>query len=405
MESSFSLQNHAESLTVTELNLLTKGLIEQIGTLNVTGELSTLTQPRSGHLYFTLKDKAAQVRCAMYRQYQGKMSAGLQIGERYRVTATPTLYTARGEYQLQVRSIIPDGEGALQKAFLALKEALSKAGLFDTAHKKPLPKYPKTIGIITSPTGAALSDMLTVLKRRAPAAQIIIYPTSVQGTLATNQVCHAINAAAHRNEVDVILLARGGGSLEDLWTFNEEAVARSLFDCPIPVVTGVGHETDSSIADFIADCRASTPTAAAEQVTEHLAQAEAQLKRHQQLLSLYVNRLVDHQRTRLAQLKLSIIDPAQSIRLHRSALKSLWHRLAVAQKNQFDKRRQALAFACQNLSQLSPISTIARGYAIAEQEGRIIRHINEADIDQPLTVRVTDGQLVCHIDTQLPLIE
>ena len=405
MESPFSLQNHPESLTVTELNLLTKDLIAQIGTLNVTGELSTLTQPRSGHLYFTLKDKTAQVRCAMYRQYQEKMSANLQIGERYRVTATPTLYTARGEYQLQVRTVTPDGEGALQKAFLALKEALTKAGLFDITHKKPLPKYPNTIGIITSPTGAALSDILTVLKRRAPAAQIIIYPCSVQGALATEEVCYALKAAAQRNEVEVIILARGGGSLEDLWTFNEEAVARNLFDCPIPVVTGVGHETDTSIADFVADCRASTPTAAAERVTEHLAQAEEQLRRHQQLISLYVNRLVDYQKTRLAQLKLSIVDPAQSIRLHRSALKGLWHRLVVAQKNQHDKRRQALALACQGLSQLSPISTIARGYAIAEQAGRIIRHINEADINQALTVRVKDGRLVCHIDTKLPLLE
>jgi exodeoxyribonuclease VII large subunit len=230
----------------------------------VEGEISNLSTPSSGHVYFSLKDSAAQIRCALFRPHIRRAALALKNGRHVVVTAQVSLYEPRGDYQLIVEQVEDAGLGALQRAFLMLKEKLAAEGLFDAAHKQALPSLPACIGVITSPTGAALRDILTVLRRRFAAVPVIVYPVSVQGQGAKVEIAAALAAANRRRECDVLIVARGGGSLEDLWAFNEEVVARAIYASRIPVIAGIGHETDFTIADFVADLRAPTPSAAAE---------------------------------------------------------------------------------------------------------------------------------------------
>src|SRR5579859_4685596 len=258
-------------LSVSELNRAARGLLEGgFPILWVEGEISNLAQPGSGHLYFSLKDAQAQVRCALFRNrgmlLRFKPANGMKVLVRGRVS----LYEPRGDYQFLVESMEDAGHGALQRAFEALKERLAQEGLFDAALKRPLPQVPKTIGVVTSPTGAAIRDILSVIRRRHPLARVIVYTVPVQGVGAAAKIAAMLGLASRRGECDVLILARGGGSLEDLWAFNEEPVARAIRASAIPVVSGVGHEIDFTIADFAADLRAPTPTGAAELVTPDL---------------------------------------------------------------------------------------------------------------------------------------
>src|SRR5574340_1337814 len=230
----------------------------------VEGEISNLSRPASGHVYFSLKDAAAQVRCAMFRARASLLRFQANDGLQVLVRARVSLYETRGDFQLIVEHMEEAGHGALQRAFEELKLKLAKQRLFDAAHKKPLPAVPRTIGVITSPSGAAIRDILSVIRRRYASARVILYPVPVQGAGAAAQIAAMIRTATVRAECDVLILARGGGSLEDLWAFNEEIVARAIYDCPLPLISGVGHEIDFTIADFVADARAPTPTAAAE---------------------------------------------------------------------------------------------------------------------------------------------
>jgi len=252
-------------VTVSELNRYAKQLLEKnIPLMWIAGEISNLTRATSGHWYFTLKDDSAQVRCAMFRHKNQYLDWRPENGMQVEVRALVTLYEQRGEFQLSVENLRRSGLGALYEAFEKLKARLSAEGLFDDARKKPLPLFPRQIGVITSPAAAALRDVLTTLRRRMPGIPVVLYPTPVQGEGAGAKVADALRSAALRSECDVLILCRGGGSIEDLWAFNEESVARAVADSPIPVVCGVGHETDFTIADFVADRRAPTPTAAAE---------------------------------------------------------------------------------------------------------------------------------------------
>jgi exodeoxyribonuclease VII large subunit len=261
--------SHSEEIfTISRLNREIRFLIE--GTFSymwVEGEVSNFVSPHSGHWYFSLKDEAAQVRCAMFRPQNRRILLGLKDGMHVLAKVRPSLYEGRGEFQLIVETLEEVGIGKLQKAFEQLKKKLSDKGLFDPIHKKSLPSIPRSIGIVTSPTGAAIRDILHVLKRRYAFAPIIIYPTLVQGDKAAAQIVKAIQLANQRQECEVLVLARGGGSLEDLWPFNEEQVAQAIFASRIPIITGVGHEIDFTIADFVADIRAPTPSAAAELIT------------------------------------------------------------------------------------------------------------------------------------------
>ena len=272
-------------------------LEEVFPTIWVQGEISNLARPASGHIYFTLKDNTAQVRCAMFRNRQSGLRFKPESGMEVLARANISLYEGRGEYQLIVESLQPAGDGALQLAFEQLKKKLAEEGLFAEEHKQTLPAFPQTIGIITSPTGAALRDVLSVLRRRYPAGNIVIYPVPVQGEGAGNKIAAALQQADLRQECDVLILTRGGGSLEDLWAFNEEVVARAVFNCRIPIVAGVGHEIDFSIADFVADQRAPTPSVAAELVSPDSHRLLQQLQRYrEQLQRIQENSLMQLQR-------------------------------------------------------------------------------------------------------------
>ena len=272
-----------EILSVSALARSVRDLLEhRYPLLWVAGEISNCIRAKSGHLYFSLKDETAQVRCVMFRNRGQHLDWEPREGLRVEVRALVTLYEARGEFQLNVEAMRRAGQGALFEAFLRLRDQLGKEGLFDAAHKKPLPAYPRRIGIVTSLQAAALRDVLTTLARRNPSIPLIIYPAQVQGEGAAEQLATAIATAARRNECDVLILCRGGGSIEDLWAFNDEGLARAIHACPIPVLTGIGHETDFTIAEFVADRRAATPTAAAELAAPVRAELLANLRQLRQ---------------------------------------------------------------------------------------------------------------------------
>ena len=324
--------------TVSRLNRSARAILEgSFPLLWVEGEISNLSRPSSGHWYFSLKDEAAQVRCAMFRNRNMYMNVTPQNGDQVLLRVQVSLYENRGDYQLIVEHLEEAGDGALRRAFDLLKQRLAKEGLFDAARKRPLPALPRRIGVITSPHGAALRDVLSVLRRRYPAIPVLIYPTAVQGASAAQDVAATIRLASARNECDVLIVARGGGSLEDLWAFNEEVVARALHACTIPVVTGVGHETDFTIADFVADQRAPTPSVAAEMVSPNRAEWQRRLTQLKQRVAGFMTaKLADGQRT-LHWLTTRLQHPAQRLARQAQRMDELELRLQRAQHRQLHR--------------------------------------------------------------------
>lgn len=423
-------------LTVSALNQAVSRMLERSFPLTwIAGEISNFTRAASGHWYFTLKDDAAQVRAVMFRgraQYADFMP---REGDRVEVRALVTLYAPRGDYQLSVEAIRRAGVGNLYEAFLQLKEKLAAEGLFDPARKRPLPAFARTIGIVTSPQAAALRDILTTLQRRAPHVRAILYPTPVQGEGAANKIAQAIATASARAECDVLLVCRGGGSIEDLWSFNHEIVARTIVGCDIPVIVGVGHETDFTIADFAADVRAPTPTAAAELAatprTEWLArlQTEAddmrralkrQLSDSAQTLDWLSRRLISpsatiaHKQMKLQNLQARLghatripLGKAQfalahlrnrwltqfpDTRIQRARVAEHARRLSNQMKTRNATQEQRLRALSAQLEMLNPQRTLERGYAIiSDEKGHIVRAPQELRPRQNVTVRLADG--------------
>lgn len=296
----------------------------------VAGEISNCVRAKSGHLYFSLKDDAAQVRCVMFRNRGQYLDWEPREGLRVEVRALVTLYEARGDFQLNVETMRRSGQGALFEAFLRLRDKLDKEGLFDSAHKKPLPAYPRRIGIVTSMQAAALRDVLTTLARRNPSIAVIIYPAPVQGDGAAQQLAAAIAAAARRDECDVLILCRGGGSIEDLWAFNDEGLARAIHACPIPVVTGIGHETDFTIAEFVADRRAATPTAAAELAAPARAEMLADLRQLRRSLLRQMQFALEARAQRVDSLAGRLQSPAERLAASSARLGAARARLGAA---------------------------------------------------------------------------
>ncbi|MDZ7770078.1 MAG: exodeoxyribonuclease VII large subunit [Woeseiaceae bacterium] len=300
MDDRFAKGGTVGALTVSELNRQARQLLERgFATVQVEGELSNLARPASGHLYFTLKDSSAQIRCAYFRQRQRGPTIRLADGDQVLATGRVSIYEARGDYQLIVEQLEPAGEGELRRRFEALKKKLAAEGLFDEAIKQPLPALPRCIGVITSPAGAAIRDILSILKRRFPAIPVIIYPSAVQGAAAVPELLAALDSAVRRDECDVLIIGRGGGSLEDLWAFNDEGLARALHACPIPVVSAVGHEVDFTIADFVADLRAPTPSGAAEQVVPDQAAWQRSLQALAERLNAHIGRRLEARQQQL----------------------------------------------------------------------------------------------------------
>ncbi len=438
--------------SVSRLNREVRAVIEgSFPLLWVEGEISNLARPSSGHIYFSLKDQYAQVRCAMFRMKRQRLrfepENGLQVLLRGRVG----LYEGRGEFQLLVEHMEPSGEGALLQAFERLKQKLADEGLFDAARKRPLPRFPRRIGILTSPSGAAIRDVLSVLRRRFPAVPVLIYPAQVQGEEAAAQLVHALSLANARAECDVLILTRGGGSLEDLMAFNDEALARAVFASALPVVSGVGHEIDFTIADFVADQRAATPSAAAELVspdqedlTKRLGVLGARAARslahglHRwrsrleslqiHLMRLHPGRVLAQQQQRLdemeqrlllgsvakrgeLQVKIQRLDdqlrslsPLPRLNRLKLILDAQRHSLIRGLETRLMACRQRLAGTAQALDTLSPLSTLQRGYSITLllPEEKLLRDARDADSGDRLETRLAYGRLLSRVEKTLP---
>ena len=355
------------AITVSQLNRRVKALLENgIARLWVEGEISNIARPASGHVYFSLKDDAAQIGAAFFRQRQRGPTISLKNGDRVLVFGRVSLYEQRGDYQLIVEQVEPAGEGALKREYDKLKNKLAAEGLFDEDRKQPLPALPQSIGVITSPSGAAIRDILSVLRRRFPAVPVVLYPAAVQGEAAPGELMTAITDAIRRDEADVLIMGRGGGSLEDLWAFNNEQLARAIAECPIPIVSAVGHEIDFTIADFVADVRAPTPSGAAELVVpdrndwlrtvDRLAQRVARLGQrsledHAQSLDYLARRLLAH-------------SPTATVARHADRLRGLRSRLGSGIRQKMTSVEHRMQLAMRALHSVSPLATLDRGYAI-----------------------------------------
>ena len=364
----------ARVITVSELNRRTRNLLEaNLELLWVAGELSNTLRAASGHWYFSLKDQNAQVRCVMFRNKAALLGFAPENGMQVEVRALPSLYEARGEFQLGVETLRRAGLGALFEAFERLKAKLSGEGLFDEQRKKALPAFPRILGIITSPQAAALRDVLSTLKRRAPMIEVILYPTSVQGAQAAGEITAAINTAAARNECDALILCRGGGSIEDLWPFNEESVARAIAACPIAIVSGVGHETDFTIADFVADRRAPTPTAAAEMLSPNCVDLIAELVARRTALQRCIARLGERAMQRIDHARRGLISPIERLARERERLAAAGGMLKRNLQTALQARHWRLTHAMQSLRAKRP--DVA---ALIAQHGRIAGQLQQA---------------------------
>jgi exodeoxyribonuclease VII large subunit len=390
------------------------------GRIWIEGEISNLAKPASGHLYFSLKDDKAQISCALFRSNTYGMGFKPENGMLVRARGRVSLFEARGNYQLIADSLVRSGEGLLRAKFELLKNNLASEGLFDEAHKKALPAFPLRIAVVTSPSGAALRDILTVLQRRWPLATVRVYAVPVQGNEAPPAIVDALNAANQHNWAQLIVTGRGGGSLEDLWAFNEEAVARAIFASELPVVSAVGHEIDFSISDFVADLRAPTPSAAAELISpdqrvlkQSLGSLDRRLKQRSVRLLQTLSQKLDHLSHRLRQQH-----PGQRLLQHRKLLEQATHRLHMAgariipQRRQYlqelarhrllqagkrivPERQQMLQNLARTLNAVSPLPTLARGYAIVtdEQSGMAISSVKDIQPKQVLLTQLPDGQV------------
>ncbi len=384
--------------TVSEVNRYLRDLLESdhnLADLWVQGEISNLSRPRSGHLYFTVKDESAALRCVMWRNNAQRLSYLPKEGDSVEVHGSVSVYETGGQYQLYADAIKPLGEGALYQEFLRLKAKLEAEGLFDEDRKRPLPRWPRRIGIVTSPTGAALRDMLNTLRRRYPLVEVILAPSPVQGREAPAGIVAGLRDLNRAAVPDVILLARGGGSIEDLWAFNDEGVARAIAASDAPVITGVGHETDFTIADFVADLRAPTPTAAAELATPNRDDLRIDLDEASRRLAQIVQSEIGEQRWRLNELagRLGRLSPEAHIQRDRQRLDELTRRAITSLTHYFDMQRAHLGAAEQRLTDLNPQAVLSRGYAVVTgADGRSVRSVNQVEPGDALDVRVSDGE-------------
>ncbi len=447
MSSTAASASPREIYSVSRLTIEVRFALEQgFPLLWVQGEIGNLAMPRSGHIYFTLKDPQAQVRCALFRNKANLLRFRPKEGDQVLLRGRLSLYEARGDFQLIAESMEPAGEGALRQALDALKQKLAAEGLFAPERKKPLPAFPRRIGILSSPNGAAVHDVLTVLTRRYAAAEVILYPIPVQGNEAPERIVRMLLHADARNECDLLILTRGGGSLEDLMAFNDEQVARTLSQLNAPVVSAVGHEIDFTLADLAADRRAPTPSAAAELVTPDRDELQQQLKQLQQRLSTQMNyrlqqghqgldrmeqrlglshpsRRLQQQRQRLDELDLRLSrrmntnqqlgerhlaglqarllarHPQRQLQQMRLSLDKLAARLTPASARLLESRDQRLAALARELHAVSPLATLDRGYAIARKlpAQSILRNSQQANVGDQLSLRLSQGELVVDV--------
>ncbi|MGB7816574.1 MAG: exodeoxyribonuclease VII large subunit [Methylotenera sp.] len=392
--------NNQHILTVSELNRLAREVLEMSFPLFwISGEVSNFTRAASGHWYFSLKDQTAQVKCVMFKGRNSYVDFMPREGDKIEARCTVTLYEARGDFQLTVEFVQKAGLGALFEAFEKLKNKLALEGLFDEASKQAIPKHPNAIGIVTSPDAAALRDVLTTLKRRNPGIGVIIYPTPVQGKGAAALIADAINVANQRAEVDTLIICRGGGSMEDLWQFNEEIVARAIANCAIPTISGVGHETDFTICDFVADMRAATPTAAAELACMDVSSLKNQLANLYNHLNKQMTFTLNQQAQKLDFLARRLVSPLQQLENKENQLKQLQNRFALAMQQQLQTHQQHLLRLKNSVEQLSPQAVLARGYALVQTEkGEVVRSTSQIKLSDIVQIHFATGKATAKIN-------
>ena len=440
-------ENQEHIYCISELNdEVASTLTEAFGVIWVEGEISNLMRSAAGHVYFSLKDESASVRCAMFRMQNQSLDFELRDGMQILARAKVGLYKQRGEFQLIVEYAEESGEGLLRQRFELLKQTLQKEGLFDEFHKKPLPKMPKTIGLVTSPKGAAVQDIIKTIKRRYPIVRVIVYPTLVQGNEATKKIASAIDIANQRDECDVIIIARGGGSLEDLWCFNEELVARSIFHSKIPIISGIGHETDFTITDLVADLRAATPTAAAEIALPTTSEIVDRLNRYIFDITQLIDYKVNHFRHQLksASLRMQASHPQSKLQFNMqkldlinekmqklpmmqvSDLKNIFkisfskllasnpkinieaERQNLEMKNMelsnaiiglIESKRNRFSVMTAQLEGASPLQSLSRGYAlVTNEDDRNIKSVKKIKIGASVKTKLSDGSFVSRVE-------
>ena len=393
--------NPPEHMTVSQLVELIREVVEDnFVRVAVEGEVSNLAMPASGHWYFTLKDSRAQLRAVMFRGRNRLLDAPLKDGEQVVCRGALSLYSARGELQLIVDELVAAGVGNLQQAFRELKERLAAEGLFDPSLKQPLPLFPRKVGIVTSPNGAVIHDILNVLRRRASGLQLLLCPVKVQGAGAAEEIAAAVDRLNRHGACDVMIVGRGGGSLEDLWAFNEEVVARAITSSKIPVISAVGHPVDVTIADLVADLRAPTPSAAAELVVKSRLELEAHLDHLQARLQSHLRQTLDLLGARLDRYELQLKGVEREFTALGESVAQLQRRLEMAMASRMRHLHEHLSGNCGRLNALSPLQQLARGYAIVSGEpaGRGLRSIAEVELGERLWIRLADGQILSRVE-------
>jgi exodeoxyribonuclease VII large subunit len=388
-------------LTVSQLTARIKNLLEgSFPEVWVEGEISNLSAPQSGHSYFTLKDEQSQIRAVLFRSSQRFIKFTLQHGTLVICRGKLGVYGPRGEYQLVLEYIEPKGAGALQLAFEQLKTRLEQEGLFDPGRKKPLPALPRRIGIVTSPSGAAIRDMLRVIKRRHPRMHMLIYPVPVQGVEAAPAIVEAIRSFNRERNVDVMIIGRGGGSLEDLWAFNEEQVARAISASAIPIISAVGHETDYTIADFAADLRAPTPSAAAEMVVESEERLQERVIALSSLLIRNIRQKIERLRFVLREQQQMLEDPRKILEQHAQRIDELTGRIATGLKHHIRRDRALLVSLTAALDHLNPLSILSRGYSITKiaRSGRVLKDSSQVMPGDLISTRVHKGAILSRVE-------
>ena len=384
--------------TVRQVNTYIKNMFTQDFMLNriyVKGEVSNCKYHTSGHIYFSLKDESGTIACVMFAGHRSGLSFRLQEGQQVIVLGSVSVYERSGQYQLYAREIILDGAGALYEKFEALKKELAEMGMFAREYKQPIPKYIHTLGVVTAPTGAAVRDIINIAGRRNPYVQIILYPAQVQGEGAAESIVRGIRAL-EKKKVDVMIVGRGGGSIDDLWAFNEEPVARAIFECSIPVISAVGHETDTTIADFVADLRAPTPSAAAELAVYDHREARERIRTYQEAMLRQVTLKISEKRSALERLRmrLNYAHPRQKLNESRQYAADLETRLRLLMQNRLDREKHRLALCVEKMKGLSPLEKLSHGYSyIQNQNGENIRSIRQVSDGTALEIYVSDGRI------------
>ena len=388
--------------TVREVNGYIKNMFTQDFMLNriyVKGEVSNCKYHTSGHIYFSLKDESGTIACVMFASARSGLSFRMQEGQTVIVLGSVNVYERDGKYQLYAKEVILDGAGLLYEKFEALKKELEEMGMFAEEYKQPIPQFAKRVGIVTAPTGAAVRDIINVATRRNPYVQLILYPALVQGEGAVDSIVRGIRLLEEQ-QVDVIIVGRGGGSIEDLWAFNEEAVARAIFDCRIPIISAVGHETDTLISDYVADLRAPTPSAAAELAVYRYQDVEQSLKELELHMQRQIQRQIEKERRKIEQfaLRLRYTHPRQKLNEKRQLAVDLENRLQMQMKQNLDKKKHQLALYIEKMKRLSPLEKLGQGYSYVQNEQKEnIRSISQVQIGEAVEICVTDGVISAQV--------